>query len=126
MISKLKKVFLTAMLALAFPVFTLAAPHSVTLGITRSPNDTQAPGQGYTAWRKSGLCPASVTTTAGFTQLNSVLFTTTTYTDTTVVPGLYCYVVTFTNPTATSGPSNTAAATVLPNSPTSVTVGGTT
>jgi hypothetical protein len=67
-----------------------------------------------------------VTSTSGFTSLNSTLFTTTTFTDSTVTPGTYCYVVTFTNPTATSGPSNTAAATILPAAPTNVTVTGTT
>ncbi len=124
----LKRILSVAALALALSmsVVASAAPHSVTLTFTRSVDDSQATGQGYTAWRMSGACPASVTTTTGFTSLNASLFTTTTYVDSTVVPGSYCYIVTFSNPTATSVPSNTAPAVILPAAPTNVTVTGTT
>ena len=119
----LKRILAVAALSLVMSVTCSA--HSVTLSFTRSVDDTQATGMGYTTWRMSGACPASVTTTTGFTALNSTLFTATSYVDTTVVPGSYCYVVTFSNTTATSVPSNTAEAVVLPAAPTNVTVGST-
>lgn len=117
-----KKTLLGFLFALAMPI--MASAHSVTLGFTKSTDDTGATGQGYTTWRQSGTCPASVTTTAGFTSLNSTLFTVASYTDSTVIPGNYCYIVTFTAAAATSVPSNTAGATILPAAPTNVTVTG--
>lgn len=120
-----KKALIVSFISIVLPAMAAAAPHSVTLSLTRSPDDSQAAGQGYTAWRISGTCPSSVTTTTGFTALNATLFTTTTYVDTTVVPGSYCYVVTFSNTIATSVPSNTAPAVILPAAPTNVIVGST-
>ena len=121
MVSNFKRVLLGLVFSLAVPV--LASAHSVTLGFTKSTDDTGAAGQGYTAWRLSGTCPASVTSTAGFTSLNSTLFTTNAYTDATVIPGNYCYVVTFTSAATASNPSNTAGAAILPAAPTNVKIG---
>lgn len=103
-----------------------AAPHSVTLTFTASADDlgSTGAGYGYTAWRASGTCPTTApTTTTGFTALNSMPFLTTTYTDSTVTVGQFCYLVTFTSGTAQSLPSNTAGAAVLPQAPTNVKVG---
>jgi len=113
-------------LVLGLSVTASAQAHSVTLTLTKSTDDTGAAGQGYTTWRTSGTCPASVTTTTGFTAVNATLFTGTTFTDTTVTPGAYCYVVTFTAAAATSLPSNTVNPAILPAKPTNVTVTGTT
>jgi len=117
----LKKLILGLALALAIP--TLASAHTATLTFTKSVDDTGATGSGYTAWRQSGSCPANVTSTTGFTALNSTLFTGATYLDSTVVPGTYCYVVTFTAASASSIPSNTGAAIILPATATNVTIG---
>jgi hypothetical protein len=119
----LKKFFVVSVLAFALPL--MASAHSVSLTFTKSVDDTGATGQGYTTWRQSGTCPASVTSTTGFTSLNSTLFTGSSYTDSTVTPGNYCYIVTFTAASAVSNPSNTAAAVILPAAPTNVTVTGT-
>lgn len=116
-----KRAVLVAVLGLTLPA--LASAHSVGLTFTKSTDDTGAAGQGYIAWRLSGTCPANVTTTAGFTSLNATLFTGNTFTDSTVVPGNYCYIVTFTAASAQSVPSNTAGALILPAAPTNVTVG---
>lgn len=120
----LKKILAVSVLAFALPLVASAAPHSVALSFTKSVDDTGATGSGYTTWRLSGVCPASVTTTTGFTSLNASLFTGNTYTDSTVTPGSYCYVITFTAASATSVPSNTASAVILPAAPTNVTVTG--
>lgn len=114
-----KKILGTIVLALALSVS--ASAHSTTLTFNKSTDDTGAAGQGYTAWRLTGTCPATVTDTTGFTALNSTLFTGTSFVDSTVTPGNYCYVVTFTS-SAQSVPSNTAGAAVLPAAPTNVKV----
>lgn len=111
-------------LVLFLGISTQAKAHSVALSFTKSTDDTGATGQGYQTWRLTGSCPASVTTTAGFTALNTTLFTGATFTDSTVTPGSYCYIVTFTAAAATSVPSNTAAPVILPAAPTNVIVSG--
>jgi hypothetical protein len=100
-----KKTFLSIA---AFLLMSCAASaHTVTLTLTRSVDDTGAVGSGYTTYRMNGVCPSDVSNTVGFTALNSVPFTTTTYIDTGMLPGTYCYVITFTSASATeSVPSN--------------------
>ena|ERR1035437_3652675 len=84
-----------------------ASAHTVTLTLTRSVDDTGAAGSGYTAYRMNGVCPSDVSNTVGFTVVSPALFTTTTFIDTGMLPGTYCYVITFTSATATeSVPSN--------------------
>jgi hypothetical protein len=117
----IKRSLFISILAVVMPI--VASAHSVSLTFTKSVDDTGATGQGYTMYRLSGTCPANVTTTAGFTALNSTLFTVNSYTDSTVVPGAYCYVATFTASSSQSVPSNTAPAVILPAAPTNVTVG---
>jgi hypothetical protein len=105
---------------------TTASPHSITLLFTASVDDlgSTGTGYGYTAWRASGTCPTTApTTTAGFIALNATPFLTNTYTDSTVTVGQFCYIVTFTSGSASSLPSNTAGAAVLPAAPTNVKVG---
>jgi hypothetical protein len=120
----IKRILLAGIFATMLSVSASAQAHSVTLTFTRSVDDTSAAGQGYTTWRLASACPASVTSTTGFIAVNATLFTTTTYTDSTVVPGKYCYVITFTSGSASSVPSNTGAATILPAAPTNVTITG--
>lgn len=115
-----KKVLVGFLFAVAMPI--LASAHSVTLSFTKSTDDIGAAGSGYTTWRMTGSCPASVTTTAGFTALNATVFTTNSYVDAGIAPGAYCYIVTFKTSSATSVPSNTSAAAILPVPPTTVTV----
>lgn len=115
-----KKAILGFLFALAVPV--LVSAHSVTGTFTKSTDDTGATGSGYTTWRLSGTCPTNPTTTTGFTSLNSTPYTVATFTDSTVTPGTYCYVVTFSNSTATSVPSNTASAVIQPAAPLNLTI----
>lgn len=114
--------FISILVLAAIP--SLAFAHSATLGFTKSSDDTGATGSGYSAWRMSGSCPASVTDTAGFTKLNATLFTGNSFVDSTVTAGNWCYVLTFTANSASSVPSNTAAGVILPAPPTSVTITG--
>lgn len=120
------KTFLNAVCILALSALFVgqASAHSATLGFTKSADDTGAVGQGYSTWRMPSACPASVTSTSGFTKLNPTLFTSNSYVDPNLAPGVYCYVVTFTTSSATSGPSGSAAATILPAAPTGVTITG--
>jgi hypothetical protein len=114
-----KKVFLGLVLALSLA--TAASAHSVTLSWTKSTDDTGASGQGYTIYRLTGACTASNTTsTTGFTALNTSLLEATTFTDTTVGAGTYCYVLTFTSASTASAVSNPAQATVPVAPPTNV------
>lgn len=120
---KLSKLLLGLIFLFAIPTFAQA--HSVSLGWTKSTDDTGVTGQGYTIYRMSGSCPTTApTTTTGFTALNTALLAagTVAYTDTTVIPGTYCYLATFTAASAVSGVSNDAAATILPAAPTGVKV----
>lgn len=121
-----KKLLFGVALTLAMSVAASAQAHSVTLGWTKSTDDTGAAGQGYTIFRAGGACPASVTTTTGFTAVNAALVTGTTFTDSTVTTGAFCYIATFTSGGVSSVPSNTAPAVILPAKPTNVTVTGTT
>ena len=88
-------------------------PHCVVLSWVASV-DTSVTG--YNIYRQvltTGTCPASVTSTAGFTKVNSTPIVGLTYTDSTVSnPSTNCYVGTAVNAAGESGPSNVASATV--------------
>jgi hypothetical protein len=73
-------------------------------------------GAAYNIYRLTGLCPTSGTT--GFTNIGTAI-TATTYTDTTVGVGPYCYYATATLNGEESTPSNLVSANVLPAPPTS-------
>lgn len=116
----LKKIFLSLMFVLATSTFAIAsqAPaHFILLGFTKSTSDVGAPGSGYNTYRFQGACPAVVDPTQ-FTKLNPTPFTGVTYEDDTVIPGTYCYFLTFTDGTQESVPSMTVQGTVLPAAPT--------
>ncbi len=110
----MKRLLIVATFLILAPA-AMAAPHSVTLSWTAS---TDA-GVNYNVYRISGTCPATAT---GFTQLNASAVTTTTYTDSGMVPGKWCYYVTSTLGGAESLPSNMASAVILPSAPTAVTI----
>ncbi|HEY2823073.1 MAG TPA: hypothetical protein VGJ06_18655 [Candidatus Acidoferrum sp.] len=100
------------------------AQHSASLSWTASSDAAANSALGYNVYRLAGACPASGT--AGFTKLNSTPVTTTTYSDTTIGPGSFCYYVTATLNGAESVPSNTAPAVILPGAPTLLKIPATT
>lgn len=91
-----------------------AATHSVLLNWTdpSNPGGTQ-----YNVYRATGLCSGS----PAFTKLATGIAALT-YTDTTVVPGNYCYYVTAVASSIESAPSNSALAPVPSFAPTMLTV----
>lgn len=123
MIKKIVTVFaLLAAISVAMPV--LAKAHSVTIGFTKSSDDVGAAGSGYVVFRANGSCPVSVTTTAGFTALNTTPFQGNSFIDTTPGVGNFCYFATFNSGGAASGPSNTAGVSILPAAPSNVVIIG--
>lgn len=111
--------------ALSLTPSTRAQGHQVSLTWVLSTDDTatNCPTTGNSctqaAYRMSGSCPATQpTATTGFTLLSGTISpTVTSFTDSTLAPGVYCYIVTFTLGVE-SAPSNTAGATVRPKPPT--------
>ena len=112
----------TLMLLVAFILFCIPAnaqAHSVSLAWTASIDS----GSSYNLYRFSGACPASGT--SGFTKITATPITGTSYTDSTVVAGTYCYYATSVLNGAESIPSNLASAVILPGAPASLSIGGT-
>jgi hypothetical protein len=99
------------------------AAHSVALTWTASTDAAANPTLTYNVYRLNGACPATAPTSvsgSGFTKLNTAAITTTTFSDSGIAPGTYCYFSTaFLNATE-SIPSNTAQALVAPAAPTSL------
>lgn len=93
------------------------AGHSVALTWTAPPDVVS--GTTYNAYRLNAACPSGALT--GFTKVGSAIAGTT-YTDATVGAGNWCYYVTQAQGGAESGPSNSAAAVILPLPPSAVTV----
>jgi len=91
-----------------------AQAHSVTLTWTSS---TDA-GVTYNVYRLSGACPATVT--AGFSKITPSSIAATTFTDSAMAPGTYCYYATSVLNGAESLPSNLATAVILPGAPTAM------
>jgi hypothetical protein len=97
-----------------------AAPHCVVLSWTASVDPSVT---GYNIYRQiitTGTCPASVTSTTGYTKINTASVVGLTYTDSAVSnPSTECYVATAVNGSGReSGPSNVASATLnFPPSP---------
>jgi len=120
MYRKLTRVIWLLLLAAASPV--VAQTHSVALTWTASTDAAANPSITYAVYRLNGACPAVAPTSvsgSGFTQINATGITTTTYTDSTVTPGTYCYFATaFINSTQ-SVPSNDAQGIIQPKPPTS-------
>lgn len=76
-------------------------------------------GTTYNIYRQASACPSQViTSTTGFTRLNSTPVTGLTFVDTPLTVGSsYCYVVTAMVGTLESAPSNGAGGTPFPFSP---------
>jgi hypothetical protein len=91
--------------------------HSVVLDWTPA---VQSGTITFNVYRVTGACPSSFTLT-GLTPLVGGL-SASTYTDTTVSVGQYCYAVTAVSGTLESGPSPDALAAVTPFPPTGLTV----
>ena len=102
-----------------FGAWAPADAHSVSLSWTAS-TDSVA---GYNIYRLAGACPASGST--GFTKITAAIVTGTTYTDSSITPGAYCYYATSTVNGAESAPSNFASAVILPAPPTALSTTGT-
>lgn len=99
------------------------APHSAVLTWTASADAASNPTLTYNVYRVNGSCPAVAPTSvsgSGFAVLNTSPVTTTTFTDATIQPGVYCYFVTAALAGAESIPSNTTQALLLPAQPTSL------
>ena len=88
-----------------------ARAHAVSLTWTASIDG----GVGYNVYRFSGACPAAGT--IGFSKITATPLTATTYTDSAVAPGTYCYYATAVLNGAESVPSNLASAVILPAAP---------
>jgi len=88
-----------------------AQAHSVNLSWTASPDA----GVSYNIYRLAGACPATGTT--GFSKITGTPVAATTYTDSIVTPGTYCYYATSVFNGAESVPSNVAPAVILPAAP---------
>ena len=96
-----------------------AQSHSVSLKWDPSTDS----GVSYNVYRLAGVCPLSGT--AGFSRITPTPIAGTTYTDSTVGPGTYCYYATSVLNGAESVPSNLASAVILPAAPTSLSTTGT-
>ena len=92
-----------------------AQAHSVSLSWTASTD----PGVNYNVYRLSGACPA--TGTAGFSRITPAPIAATTFTDSAMSPGTYCYYATSVLNGAESVPSNLAPAVILPGAPAALT-----
>jgi hypothetical protein len=94
------------LLLIAFAACAFAQSYSATLVWADTANPA---GTDYNVYRLTGTCPATVTSTAGFTKLTATALAVKTYVDNTVAAGItYAYVVTATNGSSETGPSNCA------------------
>lgn len=111
------------LLFLAWPASMQAQViHTVTLTWTASADAAANPGLTYNVYKLNGACPATAPTSvsgSGFTKLNTSPITTTTFTDSGLQPGAYCYFASALLNSVESIPSNTAQATIQPAPPTS-------
>jgi hypothetical protein len=105
-----------------------ASGHTVNLSWGASPDAAANPTLTYNIYRLAGACPSgapatvAALTSAGFAAANSAPITTTSYSDTTIGPGSYCYAATAVLSAAESVPSNLAPAVILPAAPTGLVV----
>jgi hypothetical protein len=96
----------------------MQSSHSVTLTWTASTDAIGNPTLFYDVYRAPVACTATPTPT--FSRVGSTAPLATTFTDTAVPLGVFCYVVTSLVNGAESVSSNTAPAVILPAAPTSV------
>jgi hypothetical protein len=94
----LKRILTTAVFCLALAVCANAQGHHASFSWTLSTDDTTttcaAPNTcSQTIYRIAGACGTAPTFT---TPLSSLSATATTYTDSTIVPGIWCYGLSFT------------------------------
>jgi len=118
--------FVLALFACLFFAPLLFAQHSVSLGWVISTDDTTANCTtagtcSQTVYRAQGACAA----TSSFISLGSLASSQTTYIDTSVPGGMWCYAVTFTL-NGVESPKVTTSVSLLPASPTGLAVTKTT
>ena len=110
----MRRIFLALLLLIAFAATAAAQAHPATITINDNVNPV---GTLHNIYRASGACPASITSTAGFTKLNSAAIAGSGYVDATPVAGTtYCWVVTAVNgseETATPSPGTQAVTPTL-------------
>lgn len=97
--------------------------HFVNLIWSASSDSTAANPGTVTVYRASGACPATGIGSLSYTALTTTAPAGGPYSDTSVTVGTWCYYVTATIGGATSGPSNTVQAVILPLAPSSLKVG---
>jgi hypothetical protein len=102
---------LAVILLLALPLAAQTGAHTVTLTWTASPD-----GGVVTVYRATGTCSTVPLT---FTAISTGV-TGTTYVDSGIAPGKFCYQVTTVVNGAESLPSNQAQAVILPLAPTTL------
>ena len=112
----MKRLILLALLLLASSAFAQTS-HTATLTYTKSSDSTTANPGTVSVYRAVGVCPASGLGTLTFTMLTSTASPGGTYTDNLPGPGTYCYYLTATISSATSGPSNTGGGSANPFPP---------
>jgi hypothetical protein len=115
------RMLLLMIFALSLSAHAASAQHSVTLNwIASADSTTTTPGT-VSVFRATGTCPASGIGTLTYTTLTSTAPAGGPYTDTAVTVGsAYCYYITATIGSATSGPSNTVGAVIPVGPPTSL------
>lgn len=79
------------------------------------------PSLGYNVYRSNVACPTTGQP-SGMAKVNTTVITTTTYTDSNLQPGSYCYAVTSTLNGVESADSNFAPAVIPPSAPTGLSV----
>lgn len=119
----MKKYILAGLLLFLATSASAQAAHTVTLSWTASTDATTNPALTYNMYRLNGACPAAAPAAisgSGFTKQNATPLATTTFTDSSVSPGVYCYFASAFVNSAESIPSNDASAIIQPKSPTSL------
>lgn len=114
--------FLLTVPAFAQAVKATTTGHQVTLTWTASGDSTTTTPGTVSVYRANEACPATVTTT-GFSAITTSAAAGGPYTDSTVTAGTWCYFVTATIGSATSGPSNAVQVVILPLAPSNLAIG---
>lgn len=109
--------------AMAQQLKATATGHQINLTWTASSDSTTANPGTVAIYRANAVCPTSGIGTLIYTAVTTTAPAGGPYNDTTVTAGTWCYYVTATISSATSGPSNTVQAVILPLAPSNLAIG---